>query len=74
MTGRMWTRGEVAAFLAVPPKTLAAWASRGEGPKFYRIGRHARYRVEDVEAWLAEQVASGPNREHGRRPLRAIGR
>jgi excisionase family DNA binding protein len=72
MTERMRSRGEVAEFLAVPPKTLAAWASRGEGPKFYRIGRHARYRLEDVEAWLAEQVAQGPAHEYGRRPLRAV--
>ncbi len=44
---------EVAAFLGVPLRTVYRWRSRSEGPRGYRVGRHVRYRVEDVEAWLA---------------------
>ena len=48
------TRAEVADFLQVPPKTLATWAYEGKGPSFYRVGRHARYRRQDVELFLRE--------------------
>jgi predicted DNA-binding transcriptional regulator AlpA len=33
-------------------KTLYQWRYRGVGPPGLRIGRHIRYRPEDVEAWL----------------------
>ncbi|MDP9329835.1 MAG: hypothetical protein M3P11_04235 [Actinomycetota bacterium] len=32
--------------------TLEEWAYRRTGPKYLRLGRHARYRIRDVEAWL----------------------
>jgi hypothetical protein len=41
----------------IPTTTLAQWRHRGLGPKYLRIGRHARYRAVDVELWLAEQYA-----------------
>lgn len=31
----------------------ARWA--GEGPKFIKLGRHVRYRVEDVLVWIDAQ-------------------
>ena len=46
------TRAEVAEMLRVPAATLAAWAYRGDGPAYYAIGRHCRYRLADIEAWL----------------------
>ncbi|MGN2640946.1 helix-turn-helix transcriptional regulator [Nocardia takedensis] len=49
------TRQELAARLKLPPKTLDNWAHRGTGPRFARIGRFARYRLADVEAWEEEQ-------------------
>ena len=49
---RLMTRVEAAEFLGVPPKTLASWAYRREGPPFYKVGRHARYNVEQLERWL----------------------
>ncbi|MFE7720531.1 helix-turn-helix domain-containing protein [Nocardia rhizosphaerihabitans] len=48
------TTDDVARRLKIPPKTLANWASAGKGPRFARIGRHRRYRLEDLIAW--EQV------------------
>jgi predicted DNA-binding transcriptional regulator AlpA len=35
----------------------ARWA--GEGPKFIKLGRHVRYRVEDVAAWIENQSEVG---------------
>lgn len=32
----------------------ARWA--GQGPKFIKLGRHIRYRAEDVEAWINGNV------------------
>ncbi len=56
---------DLAAFLGVPKRTLYSWRYRGEGPVGYRVGRHVRYRREDVEAWLqqcreADRENTGP--------------
>lgn len=51
------TRTEVAEHLRVPVATLEQWAHRGSGPRYVRIGRHARYRWPDVEAWVDAQSA-----------------
>ena len=45
---------EVAAFLGVPLRTVYRWRTRGDGPPGYRVGRHVRYRHEDVELWLEQ--------------------
>jgi excisionase family DNA binding protein len=49
----MLTRREAAQYLALPEKTLAAWAYKGTGPRFFKVGRWSRYRLEDVNEWLA---------------------
>jgi choline dehydrogenase-like flavoprotein len=46
------TSAEVAAFYRVPAKTLDQWAYLGKGPRFSKIGRHRRYRWEDVRAFV----------------------
>jgi excisionase family DNA binding protein len=46
------SRQEVAAYLGVPPATLSRWAYEGKGPTYFTVGRHSRYRFEDVLAWL----------------------
>jgi hypothetical protein len=53
---RMLSRAEVGDRLGIPPATLAAWASAGSGPRYFRVGRHARYREVDVIAWLELQA------------------
>ena len=55
-TRRMATPAEVADYLQVPVKTLYQWRYRGVGPRAYRVGRHLRYRWEDVDAWLASRA------------------
>ncbi|CAM5575717.1 helix-turn-helix transcriptional regulator [Streptomyces coeruleorubidus] len=54
---KLMTRNEVAEYLGVPVATLAQWSYRGIGPKSIKVGRHRRYRPEDVEVWLDEQQA-----------------
>ncbi len=51
-TNRLWTINEVSYFLGVPVATLYYWRTRGDGPACCRVGRHLRYRRDDVTAWV----------------------
>lgn len=51
------TTTDVAEYLQVPDKTLIQWRWLGTGPKFHRVGRHVRYRWEDVVSWLESQAS-----------------
>lgn len=53
------TLDEVADYLQVPAATLYRWRYRRIGPVGIRVGRHVRYRREDVDAWLAKQATRG---------------
>ena len=46
---RLMTLAEFAELLGVPVGTLYGWRHQGEGPPWYRIGRHVRYRRSAVE-------------------------
>ena len=48
----LMTTQEVADFLGIPKGTLETWRVRGGGPVALRVGRHRRYRREDVDQWL----------------------
>lgn len=37
-------------------RTLKAWRAENRGPRFYRFGRHVRYRVADLLAWRDRHV------------------
>ena len=50
------TSREVAEYLGVPPRTLDNWAYWGTGPRYAKIGRHRRYRWDDVETYVSAQV------------------
>jgi excisionase family DNA binding protein len=50
------TVGELARILRVPKATIYRWRSTSAGPRGYSIGRHVRFRWEDVEAWLEERA------------------
>ena len=51
---RLLSPHEVAVFLGVPLQTIYRWRYRREGPRGYRVGRHVRYRVDDIERWLED--------------------
>lgn len=53
------TRSEAARYLGVSRRSMDNWATQGRGPRFYRIGRAARYRLSDLEAWLEARVVHG---------------
>ena len=51
---RLLSTEEVARILVVPVNTLYCWRYKGTGPKAYRVGKHLRYRFEDVAKWLEQ--------------------
>jgi hypothetical protein len=40
----------------VTSATLATWRSRGNGPKFVKVGGRVLYRLADVAAWEAKNT------------------
>ena len=42
----------LAGYLHIPIGTIYGWNYRGVGPRKYKVGKHVRYRLADVEAWL----------------------
>ncbi len=55
----MYTRKQAAEFLGVSVPSLARWASLGNGPAYYKLGRHARYRRDDLNAFMASRRNGG---------------
>ncbi|MRG60825.1 helix-turn-helix domain-containing protein [Agromyces sp. CFH 90414] len=49
---------ELAAYLGVPVSTVYDWRTHGKGPAAYRFGKHLKFAVADVRAWVAEQRES----------------
>jgi hypothetical protein len=48
---------EAAHRLQLTTRTLELWRRRGVGPRYIRLnGRVIRYRVEDLNAWLARRA------------------
>ena len=47
---------QLAALLAVPQKTIYSWRYKGTGPRAVSVGRHIRFRQEDVAAWLEQHA------------------
>lgn len=51
---RLMTQRDLATYLF----KSQAWCERarwaGDGPRFVKLGRHVRYRAEDVLAWIEE--------------------
>jgi excisionase family DNA binding protein len=52
---RLLSPDELASYLGVPRATVYRWRSRREGPCGIRVGRHIRYRLEEVDRWLDER-------------------
>jgi excisionase family DNA binding protein len=58
---RLRSAQEVADYLGVPLTTLYQWRTKNAGPRAIRVGRHLRFRQEDVDAWV-EQHLDEPDR------------
>lgn len=42
--------------LGLKPSTLEQMRLTGRGPRFCKIGRSVRYRIEDVSAWINQNT------------------
>jgi predicted DNA-binding transcriptional regulator AlpA len=52
--------GELSALIGVPVATIYDWRTRGLGPVAHRFGKHLRFTVSEVAAWIATQRETGP--------------
>ena len=55
ISSRLLSTEDVARILVIPVATLYCWRYKGTGPKAYRVGKHLRYRLEEVIAWLEDK-------------------
>jgi len=55
---RLLTLAETAERLQVPEATLRYWRHAGTGPASIKVGRHIRYRLEDLTAWLQSNTTT----------------
>ncbi len=58
---------EAAALLKLSTRSMERMRLTGAGPRFVRCGYSVRYRVEDLEAWVAARIVgstSEPIKEH----------
>ena len=52
------TTSELAAHLGVPVQTIHDLRHSGRGPRGFRVGRELRYRLSEVQDWLAQREQS----------------
>jgi predicted DNA-binding transcriptional regulator AlpA len=52
------TQRDAARLLALSTRTLERLRYTGGGPRFVRLRGSVRYRVSDLEAWIAPRVVS----------------
>ena len=50
------------SYLGLPVSTVYDWRVHGKGPAAYRFGKHLKFAVSDVRAWMAEQREASDRR------------
>lgn len=49
--------------LGTTERSLSEWRIKGRGPKFIRVGRGVRYRLDAVDAWLLAREHASTSEE-----------
>jgi predicted DNA-binding transcriptional regulator AlpA len=62
---RFLTEREVEELGVASRRTLQTWRLLGHGPRYIKVRRSVRYRVTDIEQWLAARTIT-PAVEGGR--------
>lgn len=62
---KLMSTADLGEYLGVPVHTIYAWRATGKGPRAYRLGKHLRYRLADVDVWLESQGDPTPARGAG---------
>lgn len=52
-TQKLLTTKELAKYLGIGESTLLQYRFEGTGPAYIKLGHLVRYKISDVEAWLA---------------------
>ena len=55
MSQRSCSTAFASEYLDVPATTLVYWRAQGFGPRWYRLGRHVRYDMADLDGFVEEQ-------------------
>jgi excisionase family DNA binding protein len=58
MEHKLMTTSQAADYMELKPSTLEVWRVYGKGPRFMKLGKAVRYRMEDLNAFLEESVKS----------------
>ena len=53
---RHFNQVQLARRWSISPRTLERWRWLGQGPQFLKIGGRVVYRLDDVEAYEAQQL------------------
>jgi hypothetical protein len=56
MTIKHLNQVELSRRWAISPRTLERWRWLGQGPQYLKLGGRVVYRLDDVEAYEAQQV------------------
>lgn len=51
------TIDQLSALIQVPKGTIHRWRVDGKGPRGIKLGGHLRFRMQDVDAWIATAAA-----------------
>jgi excisionase family DNA binding protein len=51
---------ELADYLGLPVATIDDWRVNGAGPVAHRIGKHVKFALADVRAWLETRREAPP--------------
>jgi predicted DNA-binding transcriptional regulator AlpA len=66
MTPRLFRTPLAASYLALSPATLEKFRTRGNGPRYLKVGRAVLYDLRDLNRWVdARRRASTPVRKRG---------
>lgn len=64
MKPQLLTTPQAAEFLGgIKTNTLEIWRGQGRGVPYIKIGRLVRYKVEDLEKYLADQTRSSTSQQ-----------
>jgi hypothetical protein len=53
-----------AAYLGSTPTVLMSWRSQRRGPRYYGSNEFIRYRIDDLDSWMATRADEIPEAEN----------
>jgi hypothetical protein len=65
MTIKHLNQVELSRRWTLSPRTLERWRWLGQGPQYLKIGGRVVYRLDDIEAYEAQQLHTNPTANVG---------